>query len=100
MLTSRLNIYISYIFIVFFLSLKVVSLHVLTHDNSSIEHCEVCDLVTTTNFTPAIDIIAQNCITSNVELYTKKNVINRYNFIYSKNINRTKLLSRPPPFLV
>lgn len=92
--------YITYIFIVIFLSLKVAGLHVLTHNDDGIEHCEVCDLVSITNFTPAaVNDNSQNYVSSTFELYTQKNVISHYSFIYSSDVHITNLFSRPPPFL-
>lgn len=93
--------YITYIFIVIFLSLKVAGLHLLTHDDDGIEHCEICDLVSITNFTPAaVSDNTQSNVCSTFEFYTQKNVIRHYNFVYSSDIHITNLFSRPPPFLI
>ncbi|WP_143273608.1 hypothetical protein [Aquimarina sp. MAR_2010_214] len=97
---GHLKNYIAYTFIVIFLSLKVAGLHVITHDDNTIEHCEVCDLVTVNNLTPAINDVAQNYIGNNYEFHFQKEVISRYNFVYSTATNFTNLFSRPPPFLV
>ncbi|PKV50149.1 hypothetical protein ATE84_2199 [Aquimarina sp. MAR_2010_214] len=92
--------YITYIFIVIFLSLKVAGLHVLTHEDDGIEHCKICDLVSITNFTPVTtNDTTQNYVSNTFEFYTQKNVIDHYNFVYSSDTNITRLFSRPPPYL-
>ena len=92
--------HITYTFIAIFISLKVAGLHVLTHDhNDTIEHCEVCDIISNNSFTPIINDITQSFISNNYICYLQEKVINYYNFTYITSTNITNLFSRPPPFL-
>lgn len=97
---GHLKNYIAYTFIAIFLSLKVAGLHVLTHDDSNIEHCEVCDLVSTNNLTPVINDTAQDYLGSNCEFYFQAEVVSHYSFVYSTTISIDSLFSRPPPFSI
>lgn len=97
---GHLKNYIAFIFVAIFLFLKVAGLHVLTHDDDNIEHCDVCDLVTATNFTPIIGDTAQNQIEGNFEFCLQANTINDYNFVYRATTNIDCLFSRPPPFSI
>ena len=91
---------LAWIFIVIFLSLKVAGLHAFAHDHDSIEHCEVCDLVSTNNFSPLINDITENYIGSILAFCIQAKTIKQYNFVYSATVNVASLFSRPPPFLI
>lgn len=98
---GHLKNYIAYIFVAIFLSLKVAGFHAFTHDdNDTIEHCEVCDIVTATKLVPLINATAQNQIEGNFEFCLQTNTINDYNFVYSETTNIDSLFSRPPPFSI
>ncbi len=100
---GQLKNYITYIFIAIFLSLKVAGLHALTHnddDDDTVEHCEVCDIVTIFNFTPIINDTTPNYIDNNYEFCFQSKAISHYNFVYSTTTNITSLFSRPPPFSI
>ncbi|WP_237274503.1 hypothetical protein [Tenacibaculum ovolyticum] len=91
--------HITYTFIAIFLSLKVAGLHVLTHDhNDTIEHCEVCNIISNNNFTPIINDITQSFVSNNYVCCIQEKVIIHYGFAYTTSINITNLFSRPPPF--
>ncbi|WP_299671962.1 hypothetical protein [uncultured Polaribacter sp.] len=95
-----LKVYISYIFITIFLSLKVAGLHVFTHDQDGVEHCEVCEFVITTNLNPFIGNGQQEYLKTNPELFIAKEIIKIYDFVYDNTLYTNALFSRPPPSLV
>lgn len=88
-------------FITLILLFKVAGLHALTHngDENEAQHCEVCDIVTTTNFTPALQ--AKTVVLSNPKVFLLKTPIAK-NTITTSFINRyldSYLFTRPPPQL-
>lgn len=98
---GHLKNYIAYTFVAIFLSLKVAGMHVFTHDdNDAVEHCEVCNLVSTNNLTPIINDTAQDYVGNNYEFCLQRKVISHYHFDYSTATNITSLFSRPPPFSI
>lgn len=93
---GRIKNFVAYTFAIAFLLLKVAGLHVFTHDQDNVEHCEVCDLVSISNFTPLVNDVAESPIIGEVCFYADV-VISRYSFTYSKTTHITCLFSRPPP---
>ena len=93
---------ITYFFIILFLSLKMVGLHALTHNEDKDQdlHCEVCDYATIYNVTPALNPEAQEFYVENTELVIFKDNLNDYSFVAPNTITSSQLLSRPPPFLL
>lgn len=93
---------ITYFFIILFLSLKMVGLHALTHDEDKDQelHCEVCDYATINNVIPILTPEAQEFYIENTELVIVRDNLNAYSFVTHKTITSSQLLSRPPPFLL
>lgn len=102
MRVQSLRDYIVYFFVVAFLSLKVSGLHVFTHDGDDgddVENCDICELVSISNFTPAIDDGVDNNITNNFLFVFNNEVGEYYGHNYSNILNIFSLYSRPPPSL-
>ena len=91
--------FITLFFVALFLLFKVAGLHVLSHDDhiSDIQHCEVCEISTSINFTPHIK--TETTVLTNSYLFFLKQPLN---FILLVAIFNNKYLSgylftRPPP---
>ena len=93
---------ITYFFIILFLSLKMVGLHALTHDDDKDEalHCAVCDYATIHNLTPTLTPELHDFSIENTELVIIKNNLKHYRFITSNTTTSGQLFSRPPPFFL
>lgn len=91
---------IAYLFLAFFISIKLLGLHSLTHenDNEHDEHCVICEHAIIHNLTPVLTATVQVFLIQNVEFIIKTEILKKYNFIISSSIYLDKLLSRPPPF--
>ncbi|MFD2541438.1 hypothetical protein ACFSSB_03840 [Lacinutrix gracilariae] len=91
---------ITYFFIVLFLSMKMVGLHALTHEENDEHaiHCNICDHTITSNLYPSIVPDAQECTLVHTDLFFNKEVIKQYRFTYTNNIATNRLFCRPPPF--
>jgi len=92
---------ITYIFLVFFISMKMSGIHVLFHidDKDHTENCVICDYALTHNLTPTITSNTQSFIAESIEFILKKDVIENYYFFSCKKIVPAQLFSRPPPIL-
>ncbi|WP_299434866.1 hypothetical protein [uncultured Maribacter sp.] len=98
---SHFKKYLAYTFLALFLSLKVASLHAITHHHDGdIEHCEVCDLTSVNNFTPLLNNYTETPIGNNFLFYAIKNIVSDYSFTYNSNANIDDFFSRPPPFSI
>ncbi len=92
---------IAYLFLALFLSMKLLGLHSLTHENDKEhdEHCVICDQAIINNLTPILTSNLQSIEIKSVELDINTEIIKKYNFIIISGICLDKLLSRPPPLL-
>ncbi|WP_179319541.1 hypothetical protein [Winogradskyella helgolandensis] len=93
---------ITYIFIILFLSIKMVGLHALTHEDDKSEdiHCAVCDYAVLHNLTPTLTPEPQDFSIENTELEIPRSIIKHYSFITSNAIASNQQFSRPPPFIL
>lgn len=90
---------ITYLFIILFLSIKMIGLHALTHeDDKNDTHCEICDHAVINDSTPLATLSPQEFLIENTELIIGKPSIKRYRFINSYAIANDQLFCRPPPF--
>jgi len=91
---------ITYFFIILFLSLKMIGLHALTHDEDKDQelHCEVCDYATIHNVTPTLTPKAQESYIENTELAIVRDNLIDYCFVTPNTITSSQLFCRPPPF--
>ena len=99
MKTGRLKNSITYLFLVLFLSMKMTSLHVLTHsgDQDHILHCVVCDHAVVSNLTPVVPADLQDFTVESVEIFVQNEIITAYDFFSCGTITPDQLFSRPPP---
>lgn len=98
----RLRNSIAYLFLVLFLSMKMVGLHVLSHtnDNHHALHCTVCDHAIAHNLTPAITPDLQDFNIETTDFFVRTELIKSYDYIISSTIATDQLFSRPPPPLL
>ncbi|GFD82691.1 hypothetical protein KUL118_55530 [Tenacibaculum sp. KUL118] len=93
---KRFKAHIAFIFLTVFISVKLVGLHALTHEDSTVEDCSSCEYVIVGNKTP---IICLQTITINFTAVNKP-IFNSVFFkitIYFKDFINYSLFSRPPP---
>lgn len=100
---SQIKNSITFLFLILFLSMKMVGLHALTHGedndhNDHALHCTICDNATALNLTPTLAPDSQEFSIENKELVVTRSAIKHYSFIASNTIATNQLLSRPPPF--
>lgn len=102
MKVSRIKNSIAFLFLVLFLSMKMVGLHALFHadDNEHVVHCNICDHAIVHNLTPTLTSDIQCFKVENVEFIVRGTVTANYRFIIFNTISVSQLFSRPPPFLV
>lgn len=102
MKNSRLKNRVTYLFIFFFLSLKIVGLHGLSHidDKDNTINCIVLDYVIANNLTPVLNATLQDFEVENAQFIFHQEVYKSYNYITSNSVTVDQLFSRPPPFLV
>jgi len=93
---------ITSLFLLLFLSMKMVGFHVLLHtdDKDHALHCSVCDHAIAHNLTPAISPDLQDFKFENPEFIVRKESIKNYHFITLSKLALGQLFSRPPPSLV
>lgn len=93
---------ITYFFIVLFLSLKMLGLHALTHNEDTDQdlHCAVCDYATTINTTPILTPEVQDFPIENLEFSPPRHLITTYGFVSSNTLAIPLLFSRPPPYFI
>ncbi|RPD99958.1 hypothetical protein EGM88_01455 [Aureibaculum marinum] len=99
MKTSPFKNSITYLFLVLFLSMKLIGLHTLSHSDDK-DHsldCTICDHIISHNLTPVITTDIDDYEIENVEFVVQKEINNNYCFIASSSIESDQLFSRPPP---
>ncbi|QXP79579.1 MULTISPECIES: hypothetical protein [Winogradskyella] len=91
---------ITYFFIILFLSIKLIGIHALTHedDKDDATHCVVCDNATIHNLTPAFILEPQEFSIENTELIINRSTIKHFSFVTSNTIASNQLFGRPPPY--
>ncbi len=91
--------FISLFFIALFLLFKVAGLHVLSHDvdDLDIEHCEVCHITISANFTPILGTNTTIVPQKQYLLSEQKLLSLVPYFIYSDQLLSSYLFARPPP---
>ena len=102
MKTSQIKNNITYLFLVLFLSMKLVGLHALSHMNDK-DHalsCTICDHIISHNLTPVISQDIEDYSIATIDFFVQKEIDNKYHFIASNTIESDQLFSRPPPSLV
>jgi len=102
MKSGRLKHSITYLFLVLFLSMKMVGLHVLSHtdDKEHALHCYICDHAVSHNLTPAISADIPDYGIENTEFLPQTGKSENYDFVVSSTIAPDQLFSRPPPVLL
>ncbi|SHJ56275.1 hypothetical protein [Pseudozobellia thermophila] len=102
MLQGRLKQYITYFFLVLFLSVKMAGLHVLSHsdDKDNLVHCTVCDLTTAQNLLPAITPDLPDFTVNNFEEIYLQESNAEYAFVVNSTLDSDQLFSRPPPSIL
>ncbi len=95
MKVSKNNIALFYL--IFFLGLKVISLHTFTHDESTI-NCETCEFVLNTNEVP---FLKEDTIRFEIpiEYVIEKDPFCSYSFSPNQELINYTLFSRPPPLV-
>ena len=100
MKSNRIKNSVTYLFLVLFLSMKLVGLHALSHVDDKDEHavhCVICDHAITHNLTPILTPDLDVFSIEHTEDVVEQEVIVDYNFILSSSIASNQLFSRPPP---
>lgn len=99
MLKGCLKHSISYFLLVFFLSVKMAGLHVLSHsdDKDHALHCAICDHTTAHNLVPAIAPDLPDFTLNRFEDVYLQEPNTLYTFVGSGTLDSNQLFSRPPP---
>lgn len=100
---SQVKNSITFLFLILFLSMKMIGLHALTHEEEDKDHaihCTICDNAIIQNLTPALTPDSQDFSIENTEFVINRSIIKQYSFITSNTIASSQLFSRPPPFLL
>ena len=104
MKSSNIKHSITYLFLVLFLSMKMVGLHTFSHldddDNGHDAPCEVCHYAITHNFTPELSTELQDFSIKTTTLLINNIVLNNYSFKVTNSIASSQLFCRPPPCIV
>ncbi|WP_146035157.1 hypothetical protein [Formosa algae] len=103
MRTARVKHSISYLFLILFLSMKLVGLHALSHhedDDDHDLHCVVCYHAAAINHTPALAPDLQEFSFEIKEYVFTQDLRKYYNYIHSNAIASNELFCRPPPTLL
>ena len=102
MKSSNIKHSITYLFLVLFLSMKLVGLHTFSHmdDDGHDAPCEICHYAITHNFTPELSTELQDFSVESAVLIINNIVLNKYSFKVSNTISSNQLFSRPPPCIV
>jgi hypothetical protein len=92
---------ITLFFVTLFLLFKVAGLHALSHYGKDIDvqHCEVCDITTTANFTPLLQ--TESPVLPKTEYYFSEPKFNTNTqfVVFNNRFLSSNLLTRPPPQL-
>ena len=86
-------------YVTLFLVFKVGGLHALTHDEdySNIQHCKICEISTTVNFTPLLKT-GTIVLPSTKYFFVKQRLNNKALVdIHKNNYFSGYLFARPPP---
>ena len=105
MKSSLLKNSVTYLFLILFLSMKLVGLHALSHNHDLDEsdhalHCVICDHATAINLTPALTPEPQEFSFEIKEYVFTQDLRKYYNYIHSNTITSNELFCRPPPSLL
>jgi hypothetical protein len=87
-------------FLILFLSLKMVGLHALSHDDDHDTPCQICSHAFINNLIPALTPESVSFSLENTELVFNHVIITGYHFKISNTIATSQLFSRPPPFFI
>lgn len=91
---------ISLVLLALFISMKLVGLHVLTHDGDK-EHlvqCKLCEQAVMGNlFQPALLAETLGFQSNSSQVLVKKQIVDCYTFIFCDNFTANPIFSRPPP---
>jgi len=101
MKVSKIKNSITFLFLILFLSMKMIGLHALTHDDHDKDHaihCTICDNATIQNLTPVLITDSQDFSMENTAFAVDRSIIKQYRFITGNTIASSNLFSRPPPF--
>lgn len=88
-------------FITLILLFKVAGLHALSHhaDDHETQHCEVCDIITTVNFTPHLE--TEDIVVPKVQFFFTEQAFTKTTIKkgFSNRYLDSFLFTRPPPQL-
>lgn len=89
--------HIAFIFLTFFILMKVVGLHTFVHsEGEKEEHCEVCEYVITSNSIP-LTTNQQIVVEQTVQHSYNKQEFYEYSYQFIQNQIDNTLFCRPPP---
>lgn len=91
---------ISFVLLALFISMKMLGLHVLTHDsdNEHLVQCKLCEQAVMGNhYQPALLSEALEFKSISSQVPVKKQTFDRYAFTFCDNFNANPIFSRPPP---
>ena len=97
-MNARLKQTFSLLFLAFFLTTKMASLHVLVHsDDEVVDDCAICHVLVTSNETPAV--VQEVAQYTSIQLPTnfQEQVIASKEVTLQNRVYSYHLFSRPPP---
>ncbi|MCW2118068.1 hypothetical protein [Flavobacterium sp. 7A] len=96
---KNLKHFIVTLFITLILLFKVAGLHALSHESNDtdIEHCQICDIVTAANFTPLLQTKAIDFPQFESFPSVKEQTTNTVYVVYNNQHLDNFLFTRPPP---
>lgn len=93
--------FITMFFVTLFMLFKVAGLHSLSHhgEDIDVQHCEVCDITTTVNFTPILQ--TESLVLPKTEYHFSEPKFNNIApfVVFSNRFLSSYLHTRPPPQL-
>ena len=93
--------FITMFFVTLFLLFEVAGLHALSHHGEDIhvQHCEICDITTTANFTPLLQ--TESPVLPKTEYYFPEQKFNNNALfvVFNNRFLSSYLRTRPPPQL-
>ncbi|WP_010517829.1 hypothetical protein [Croceivirga radicis] len=91
----------SLFFMALFLFVKVSGCHALFHDTDEVEvqHCELCDITNTVNFTPVVLVENTPSVSSQCLFARRTKAFESPEVVFITNYTDQYRFTRPPPHL-
>ncbi|CAM1344879.1 conserved hypothetical protein [Tenacibaculum amylolyticum] len=88
--------HITLFYLVLFIGIKLVGLHILTHNDDHYDDCEICEYVITSNKT---HISTENFVSFEQQFFHDYNEqsFSTYSYAFITKYEHNELFSRPPP---